>query len=184
VARATTALAASTIRIENFKSNLEKLTDRPVIAGIDTDHYRLIITYDISVRMGNIPLKRHVNTTIESWNTNRFGDMNQDFISGGRTYVTGNEQLDKLMASTRLPGFPMRQTITTRTQHDLPQNRNSKIELAPVRTAVREMWVNAIRETPATGVLFTVPAAYNRADQPDAHCRAPDAGSLMPGPGS
>ena len=168
MAGATTALAASSIRIENFKSNLERLTDKPVIAGIETEHYRLFITYDISVRMGNIPLKRRVNTTIDSWNTNRFGDMAQDFISGGRTYSTGNEQLDKLMASTRLPGFPLRQTITTRSQHDLPANRRSQIELAPVRTAVREMWVNSIREAPATGVVFTVPAAYGRADMPDA----------------
>ena len=168
MAGATTALAASSLRIENFKSNLERMTDTPVIAGIQTVHYRLMVSYDITVRMGNIPLKRNVNTTIESWNTDRFGDMAQDFISGGRTYVTGNEQLDKLMASTRLPGFPMRQTITTRTQHDLPQNRNSKIELPAVRTAVREMWVSTIREVPAAGVLFTVPATYARADMPDA----------------
>lgn len=168
MAGATTALTASSIRIENFQSRLETLTDRPVIAGVETEHYRINITYDITVRMGNLPLKRHVKTTIDSWNTNRFGDMAQDFISGGRTYSTGNEQLDKLMASTRLPGFPLRQTITTRTQHDLPPNRNSKIEIAPVRTAVREMWVNSIREVPTTGVLFTIPLTYARADAPEA----------------
>lgn len=168
MAGATTALAASSIRIENFKSNLEQLKDKPVIAGIETEHYRIEISYDISVRMGNVPLKRRVNTTIDSWNTNRFGEMAQDFISGGRTYVTGNEQLDKLMASTRLPGFPMRQTITTRTQHDLPRVKGSQIDVPQVRTAVREMWVNSIREIPATGILFTVPATYAKANTPDA----------------
>ncbi len=167
-AGATTSLAASSIRIENFKSNLDQMKDKPVIAGIPTDHYRLEISYDITVRMGSIPLKRHVTTTIDSWNTNRFGEMAQDFISGNRSYVTGNEQLDKLMASTRLPGFPMRQTITTKTQHDLPKVKGSQIEVPQVRTAVREMWVNSIREIPATGVLFTVPAAYAKANMPDA----------------
>lgn len=168
MAGATTALAASSIRIENFKTDLQKMTDRPVIAGVETEHYRVTVTYDITVRMGNIPLKRHVNTTIDSWNTQRFGDMAPDFISGGRTYGTGNEQLDKLMSSTRLPGFPLRQTITTRTQHDLPANKGSQIQLAPVRTAVREMWVNSIRETPSTAVSFVVPASYTRADMPEA----------------
>ena len=163
----TTALAASNLRIENFKSNLETLADKPVIAGIPTDHYRLVISYDITLRMGNLPLKRHVSTTIDSWNTSRFGEI-QDFISGGRTHLTGNEQLDKLMATTRLPGFPMRQTITTRTQHDLPQNKSSKIELPAVRTSVREMWVNSIREIPVAGIQFTVPATYARAEAPDA----------------
>jgi hypothetical protein len=167
MAGTTTALAASNLRIENFKSNLEKLTDKPVIAGIETDHYRLTISYDLTLRMGNIPLKRHVSTTVDSWNTSRFGEV-QDFISNARSHLTGNEQLDKLMATTRLPGFPMRQTITTRTQHDLPQNKGSKIELPAVRTAVREMWVNSIKEIPATGVQFTVPVTYARADMPDA----------------
>ena len=167
MAGATTALAASSIRIENFKSNMEKLSDRTVIAGIDTEHYRVSITYDITVRMGNIPLTRHVSTLIESWNTQRFGDVSGNIISGAPAY-TGNVELDKLMASTRIPGFPLRQTITTKTQHDLPQNAKSKIELSPVRTAVREMWVSQIREIPATGVSFTVPATYARAVMPDA----------------
>jgi hypothetical protein len=167
MAGASTALAASGIRIENFKSDMERLTDRPVIAGIEADHYRVSISYDITVRMGNIPLTRHVSTVIESWNTHRFGEVNGNIVSGGAVY-TGNPQLDKLMASTRIPGFPLRQTITTKTQHDLPQNAKSKIELSPVRTAVREMWISQIRETPATGVSFTVPPTYARAAMPDA----------------
>jgi hypothetical protein len=117
--------------------------------------------------MGNLPLKRHVNTVIESWNTPRFGDLAQDFITGGSSY-TGNPEFDKLISSVKIPGFPLRQTITTRSNHNLPQNRNSKLEVAPMRTSVRELWVTNIRETRGEGIAYVVPATYNRADAPDA----------------
>lgn len=167
MAGAATALAAGNIKIENFTSNIERLTDRPVMAGLDTDHYRITIDYDITVRMGNLPLKRHVNTVIESWTTARYGEMAQDFITGGSTF-TGNVEVDKLLNSVKVPGFPLRQIITTRTHHDLPQTKSSKLEVAPTRTSVRELWVTSIRETRGEGISFTVPAAYARADVPDA----------------
>lgn len=167
MAGATSTLTTGNIKIENIKSNIEQLTDRPVIAGIDTDHYRITVDYDITLRMGNLPLTRHVNTVIESWTTARFGDVTQDFVTGGTPY-TGNPELDKLLTSIKVPGFPLRQTITTRTNHNLPQNKGSKLEIAPVRTSVRELWVTSIRETRGEGISFTVPAAYARADMPDA----------------
>ena len=164
---ASTALSASGMRIENFKSNVERLTDRQMIAGVEADHYRVTFSYDITVRRGNMPLKRHVNTVIDSWNTNRFGDLGQDFITGGG-HSTGNPQLDKLLEATRVPGFPLRQTITTHTQHDLPAATRSELKVAPVRTSIREMWVTKIRETTGAGISFNVPVTYARADTPDA----------------
>lgn len=166
LAGTSTALAASGIKIENFKSNVERLTDRQVLAGIEADHYRVTLSYDITVRRGNMPLKRHVTTVIESWNTTRFGDLGQDIITGG-TRSTGHAELDRLMEATRLPGFPLRQTITTKTQHNLPSTR-SELQVAPVRTSIREMWVTKIRETTAAGISFIVPVTYARADAPDA----------------
>lgn len=165
---ASTTLATSNIKLENLKSNMERLADRPLIAGIETEHYRLTITYDITVRMGNVPLKRRVNTVIDSWITSRFGDVTQDFITGGGTMNTGNPMLDQLFAAMKFPGFPLRQTIVTRSSHDLPPNPKSKIELSPVRTSTREMWVTSIREVSGEGITYTVPASYARADVPDA----------------
>ena len=167
MAAASAALSASSIKFENFTSNIERLTDRQVIAGHETDHYKVTIEYDISVRLGSIPLRRHVTTVIESWNTTRYGNIAQDFISGGNS-STGNAQLDQFLASTRTPGFALRQIITTKTRHDLPQNRKSKIEVAPDHTTVHEMWVTSIRETTGAGISFTVPVTYARADVPDA----------------
>ena len=168
MAGATTALAASSIKIENFKSNIERTPDRQVIAGLEADHYRITLSYDISIRMGNMPLKRRVNTVIDTWNTLRFGDVAQDFISNGGGQRTGNEQIDKFFDATKVPGFPLRQTITTRTQHDFPSTTRSELRVPAVRTATREMWVTSIRETRGEGISFTVPSIYRRADVPDA----------------
>ena len=168
LAGAATALATSSIKIENFKSNIERLTDRPAIAGIETDHYRVTVDYDITMKMGNLPLKRHVSTLIDAWTTNRFGELSQDFITGGDTFRTGNPELDKLFAAVKVPGFPMRQTMTIKTRHDLPQVAKSNLQVSPERTSVRELWVNSIRETRGEGISFTVPATYARADMPDA----------------
>lgn len=165
---AVNTMKTGNIQIDNFKSNVERLTDRPKIAGIETDHYRITVSYDITVHMGNLPLQRHVDTVIDSWNTSRFGDMAGDFISAGGTAQTGNPQLDKLFEVVRTPGLALRQTMTVKTQHNLPPNPKSKIEVAPVRTSVREMWVSSIRETRGEGISFTVPSTYARADVPDA----------------
>ena len=164
---ASATLAASSVKIDNFKSNLERLNDRQLVAGIEGEHYRVTISYDITVRRGNIPLKRHVHTVIDSWNTARFGEVGLDFITGG-TQTTGNPQLDKLLEAAKIPGFPLRQTITTKTQHELPQSSRSELKVAPERTSIREMWVTKIRETTGAGISFVVPAIYARADMPDA----------------
>jgi hypothetical protein len=161
-----TALAASNVRIENFQSNVELLPDKQNVAGIDADHYRLTINYDITVRMGNIPLKQHVTTIVDSWTTTRFGTVPQDPVSSMGT--TGNPQLDELLSAAKVIGFPLRQTVTTKTQHNLPTNPKSKLEVAPVRTSVREMWVSSIREISGQGISYAVPKAYALATAPDA----------------
>jgi hypothetical protein len=164
---ASTALAASSVKIENFKSGIDRLNDRQVIAGIEAEHYRVTISYDITVRRGNIPLKRHVITLIDSWNTSRFGEVGLDFITGGGQ-TTGNPQLDQLLEATKIPGFPLQQTVTTKTRHDLPNTTKSELKVAQERTSIREMWVTKIRETTGAGISFIVPAIYARADAPDA----------------
>lgn len=165
---ATSTLAASNVRIENFKSNLERLTDRPIVAGVETDHFRVTVDYDMTLRVAGVPLTRHVTTTIDSWTTTRFGDLGADFLTSDGTNNTGDPALDQLFAALKIPGFPMRQTITTKTRDDLPRATKSQLEVAQMRTSVREMWVTSIRETRGEGISFTVPASYARADMPDA----------------
>ena len=175
-----TALGASNIRITNLKSSLEKRDDRPVIAGYPTEHSRLTITYDISVTMKSIPLKQHVRTEIDTWATPEFPPASpMSFLSALRT---GNPEIDKLLdtETTRVSGFPLRQTVTTRAVADLPSGR-SQIQVPTARTIVREMWVTSIRETPPDASLFTIPAAYRRADVEEAPKAARETLTFEPG---
>lgn len=161
-----TALGASNIKIENVKTNVETLPDRTKIAGIDTDHSRITLSYDITVSMKNIPVKQHVDTEIDSWTTLQFGDVPQSFLTrtGGRT---GNPDIDKLLdvQSSRINGFPLRQLVTTRTKYDIPQR--SKLERPSSRTMTRETWVTKIKEIQADASQFVIPVSFRRADQPD-----------------
>jgi hypothetical protein len=159
-----TSLGASNIKITNLQSKVEKLADRPIIAGIETEHYQVTVTYDITVMMKTIPLKQSVTTVIDNWTTNRFA-ASQAVASNLRT---GNPQIDQLLdiENSQLTGFPMRQTIITKTSASLPP-RKSEIKLSNNRTMTREMWVTSIRETPAEPATFSVPATFQRSDVPD-----------------
>ncbi|HEX6098466.1 MAG TPA: hypothetical protein VF432_19275 [Thermoanaerobaculia bacterium] len=162
-----TALGASNIRISNLKSSMETRDDRPVIAGYPTEHSRLTITYDISVTMKSIALKQHVRTEVDTWTTSQFPSATvMSFLSGLRT---GNPEIDRLLEveSTRVTGFPLRQTVTTRAVADLPPSR-SEIKTPTSRTIVREMWVTSIREVPPDSALFSIPPAYRRTDVQEA----------------
>ena len=162
-----TTLGASSIKISNLKSSLEMRDDRPVIAGYATEHSRLTISYDISVTVKAIPLKQHVRTEVDTWATAQFPSAAaRSFLSGLRT---GNPEIDNLLEvqTTRLQGFPLRQTVTTRAVADLPPSR-SQIKTPTTKTMVREMWVTSIQETAPDPRLFAVPAGYRRADVQEA----------------
>lgn len=160
-----TALAASNISIANFKSNVEQLSDGRTIAGVDTDHYRITMSYDITVMKKAMSLKQQVRTEIDLWTTLKFGIVHQSILNTG--FKTGNAELDKVIEAetTKVQGFPMRQTVTIRTSYDLPVKSN--LNTPTTRTITRETWVTSIRETNADPAIFTFPSTYRRADQPE-----------------
>lgn len=162
-----TALASSNIRISNVKTTLETKDDRPMIAGLPTDHTRLTLTYDISVVLKTIPLKQHVRTEIDTWATPAFAGAAATML--GSNLRTGNPEIDSVLdvETMKVKGFPLRQIVTTRTVADLPPTK-SKLEVPASKTIVREMWVTSIREVNAGPATFVIPATYRRADQPDA----------------
>lgn len=158
-----TALGASNIRIENQKSELVRLPDRPVIAGIETDHYRLTLSYDITVTLRSISLTQHVQTDIDSWTTLRFGTLQPTALSNPAR--TGNPELDRLLSveTSKIDGFPLRQIVTIRASYEVPHK--SQLQVPKSRTITRETWVTAIRETEPRASVFVLPASYRRADQ-------------------
>lgn len=162
---AATALASSDIKIANLKSDVKKFDDRLDIAGVQTDHYRLSLTYDITLTIRGIALRQRVSTDIDRWTTQQFVGVD---AFGTTTARTGNAAVDSLLdaESGKIPGFVMRQTVTTKTTFDAPKRR-TELKVPTQRTIVREMWVTKVREIAPNAGLFNVPASYRRADQPE-----------------
>lgn len=159
-----TALGSSNIQISNFKSSFETKDDRPIIAGVPTEHTRLVLTYDITLTMKSMPLKQRVRTEIDTWATMKFAASSAtSFLSNMRT---GNPDIDRLLdvEAMKLKGFAMRQTVTTHAQADLPPSRFETIPSK--KTIVRDMWVTSVREVSSDASMFMVPASYRRADTP------------------
>src|SRR5207248_10435348 len=69
------SIGARKITIANKKIDVTKMTDQINVAGFPTEHYRMIMRYDITVAFGSIPLTQTVNTTIDNWTTNASGDV-------------------------------------------------------------------------------------------------------------
>jgi hypothetical protein len=160
-----TSLASSNIKVENLKTSSELLKDKATIAGVEADHSRVTIEYDLTLTVKAIALRQHVKTEIDSWTTNRFGALSPGFFQNG--LQTGNAELDKVLDAeiSKVTGFPLRHVVTIRTSYDKPAN--SKLETPSTRTITRETWVTRIAEVASTPSMFVVPAAYRRADQPE-----------------
>jgi len=158
------SIGSSNIVITNLQSSVTRLDDAKVIAGIPTDHYRLTMTYDIQVTFRNMPLKQSVRTIIDKWTTVRFGDVAD--AAFGTQVQTGNAKIDELVMAetTKIKGFPLRQTVQVTTINNTAQVPGSKLVLPATRTKTREMTVTAISEIHADDKLFRVPAGYQRTD--------------------
>jgi hypothetical protein len=159
------ALGTSKIDVANLKVETKKLPDRLMIAGLPTEHHRIEMSYDISMPISTLTLRQRVNTVIERWTTDAFGDVNETFLSSGAVR-TGNPQLDQIIDAEagKIKGLPLRQitTITTTSQMPKKQNVNSQLRLNPSRKQSTEMLVDTVQLISADPKLFAVPASYQR----------------------
>ena len=146
---------------------MTRLDDGKVIAGIPTDHYRLTMTYDISVTFRSMPLKQSVRTIIDKWSTVRFGDIAD--VAFGSPVQTGNDKIDELISAetTKIKGFPLRQMVSITTINNTGQTLGSKLVVPTTRTKTRETTVTAISEMAADDKMFRVPKGYQRTDFTD-----------------
>ena len=158
------AIGTSNIVLSNIQSSVTRLEDGRVIAGIPTDHYRLTMTYDITVTFRNMPIKQSVRTIIDKWTTVRFGDVAD--VAFGNPAQTGNSQIDELISAetTKIKGFPLQQTVSVTTINNTGQIPGSKLIVPATRTKTRETMVTAISEMAADDKMFRVPAGYQRTD--------------------
>jgi hypothetical protein len=159
------AIGTSNIVISNFVPTVTKMDDRKLIAGLTADHYRLTMTYDITVTKKTVPLKQSARITIDKWTTLAFGEIGLGV--NGQMLQTGNAQIDELIATelTRIKGFPLKESIQVVTITPMKkQIQGSDLKVPATRTRTREMTVTAIRHIEADAALFMVPAEYTRVD--------------------
>lgn len=158
------AIGASRIEIENLQSNVEKLDDAQIVAGVPANHYRLTITYEMSVTFGAMPLKQSVKTVIDKWTTVQFGDVNELFLASA-SVRTGNAKVDEVieLEATKIKGLPLKQLVQVTTTNN-KRAAGSQIPLSASRTSRREMTITQIRDVPADGSMFAIPVTFHKAD--------------------
>jgi len=160
------AIGASHITIGNKKINVEKLADHPTIAGFETAHFRLTLSYDVTVPFSQIPLKQSVATTVDKWTTDAYAGIATSFLGDG-VLKTGNADVDELIdaENTRIHGFALKEVVNVTTINDMPQLPGTKLPISRTRTQTRELTITSIQakaEIPAA--TFAVPAGFHRAD--------------------
>ena len=160
------AIGTSSIKIDNLIPSVVKLDDQKIIAGIPTEHYKLTLTFDITVTLRNIPLKQSVRTEIDKWTTVRFGEIADTFAANA--VQTGNPAVDQLIAAEtgKIRGFPLRQTVKITTMNSSAKRGrpDSQLKLPSTRTLSREMTITSINELRPDAKLFAIPAEFKRAD--------------------
>lgn len=160
------AIGTSSIKIDNLVPSVTKLDDRRTFAGIPTEHYRLTLTFDITVTLRNIPLKQSVRAEIDKWTTVRFGEIADTF--GANPVQTGNAEVDQLIAAEtgKIRGFPLRQTIKIITMNAAGKKArpDSQLKIPSTRTMSREMTITSINELKPDEKLFKIPAEFKKAD--------------------
>jgi hypothetical protein len=158
-------IGSARITISNKKVNLTQLDDHPVIAGLPTDHYRLTLSYDITLAFGTIPLVQHVNEVIDKWVTQALGDIAETFLASGGIH-TGNADLDDLISveNTKVKGFALKQTMSVTTTNDR-QPEQTKLTLRRSITQTRELTLTSVEpKASVPSDLFTVPANFHKPD--------------------
>jgi len=161
-----TAIGARKISIANKKIDVTKMADQTTIAGFPTEHYRMIMSYDITVAFGNLPLTQTVKTTIDKWTTSAFGDVGDTFLAGG-ALRTGNPDLDDLISAenSNIKGFALKQIVNVTTINNrAAQNSETELRMNRTVTQTQELVVTSIQPTAAVNVAtFVVPVTYHKA---------------------
>jgi hypothetical protein len=159
------AVGAARIEITNLKSNVENLADHPTIAGMPTNHARLTVKYDITMKIGTLALKQKVQTIIDKWSTNAFGDVNDTFLASGSLH-TGNSQIDEILdaETTKIKGFPLRQLVQVTTTSQNSRLNSSELKFSPTRKQTTETVVSSVESRAIAPSAFQIPATYTKQD--------------------
>ncbi|MEA2164474.1 MAG: hypothetical protein QOK37_2601 [Thermoanaerobaculia bacterium] len=165
-ASVTSSIGARKITIANKKIDVTKMADQITVAGFPTEHYRMTISYTITVAFGNLPLTQSVKTTIDKWTTEAFGEVGDTFLAGGALH-TGNPDLDELVSAenSRIKGFALRQVVSVTTINNHAATTSStQLKVNRSVTQTRELVVTSIQPAAKISLAtFIVPLTYKKA---------------------
>lgn len=180
------AIGARKITIANKKLDVTKMPDQTTIAGFPTEHYRMVMSYDITVAFGTLPLTQTVKTTIDKWTTTAFGEVGDTFLASGALH-TGNPDLDDLVAAenSNIKGLALRQVVNVTTINNRSAaSGESQLHVNRSVTQTRELVVTAIQPATVSQATFVVPLSFHKAGPvQDDTLKAPmQTLSMEPGP--
>lgn len=161
-----TALGSAKVSIANKKVDLTQMDDHPMIAGLPTDHYRLSLTYDISLSFSTLTLTQTVTALEDKYVTNAFGDISVGYLASG-AMKTGNPEIDDLIdiENTRVKGFLLKQVAVTTTRNKSAPMPGSKLQVSRTATTTREITVTSVQPKASVPMaLFMVPNGFHKAD--------------------
>ena len=160
------AVGSTKITVGNKKVDVTEMEDHPVIAGLPTDHYRLALSYDITLALGTLALTQTVRTVEDKFVTGAFGNVAETFLAAGGLR-TGNQELDDLTdaENSRVKGFALKRVINTTTTNNGQQVPGSRLKVSRTINTTREITVTSI-EPKATvpTAIFLVPVGFHKAD--------------------
>jgi hypothetical protein len=160
-----TAIGSTRLQVSNKKIDVVTLDDHPQVAGMPTDHYRINLSFDITLYMGALPVTQSVTEVIDKWTTMAFGDVAETYLASGGL-KTGNLELDDLFAqeTTRIKGFALRQTSSVTTTSHHGSVAGSALKVARSITQQTEFEVTSISTRAVVAAeLFSIPTGYRKA---------------------
>lgn len=160
------AIGSSAIKIDNFVPTVTKLDDQILVAGIPADHYRLTMTYDITVNFKHMPIRQSVYAVIDKWTTVQFGDVGEAVALMTGNLQTGNATIDEMIfaETTKIRGFPLKQTIqiTTTNLSRRKPSQSSQLKIQATRTRTREFTIIKVGEVPSQEAAFSIPEGFRK----------------------
>lgn len=148
------------VKFEFTEPKVEKLVDEagPTIAGQPTRHYKYRTSYTMKIRVFGMGNESAIVNEEDIWVTSQLQDPALSVWLRAEAPKTGNEQLDKLIASSRekVTGFPLK-TVTVSTSTNKKNNKQTTS-----RTTMEVTQLDTKATVPASA--FEIPAGYEKTE--------------------
>ena len=150
------------LKLEFTEPKVEKLLDEegPAVVGLPTRHLRFRTTYTLKMKVMGMGNESAVVSEEDIWVTDRLQDAALALWLRTDPPQTGNEQLDKLIASGRekFTGFPLKTVIVSTSTN----KKNNKA--TTTRTTMEVTELDTAADVPASS--FAIPAGYEQVESP------------------